>query len=375
METAVIVRGEGNLLEAQVDALVNTVNTVGVMGKGIALQFKRAYPDMFQGYARAAKAGELAVGKMHVWATDAAHGPRYVINFPTKQHWKGRSKLEYIEAGLLDLQRVVRELEIDSVALPPLGCGNGGLRWEVVRPLIVAAFAESSVAVTLFEPSGAPEAAQMPDRRTKSRMTPGRAILLRSMQRYVDSALEAPSHLELQKLLYFVQEEGEPLKLRFAKGRYGPYADNLRHVLVELEGHYVDGYGNGTDAVTEFRPIRLRSDGHAPEPAPESAERLERTMGLCSGFATPFGMELLASTHWVATREGARGLEDCTTALWRWNPRKRELFTAQHIETAWTALQNQGWLDEPSGRGARKDAVVDGKCHRGVMKPASRSGA
>ena len=354
METAVILRGEGNLLEAQVDALVNTVNTVGVMGKGIALQFKRAYPDMFQDYARAAKAGELAVGKMHVWARDAAHGPRYVINFPTKQHWKGRSKLEYIKAGLLDLQRVVRELEIDSVALPPLGCGNGGLCWEVVRPMIVAAFAESPVDVTLFEPSGAPEAAQMPDRRTKSRMTPGRAVLLRSMQRYVDSALEAPSLLELQKLLYFLQEEGEPLKLRFAKGRYGPYADNLRHVLVELEGNYVDGYGDGTDAVTEFRPIRLRSDGHAPEPAPESAERLERTMGLCSGFATPFGMELLASTHWVATREGARGLEDCTTALWRWNPRKRELFTAQHIETAWTALQNQGWLDEPSGAGRAK---------------------
>lgn len=361
METAVIVRGEGNLLEAQVDALVNTVNTVGVMGKGIALQFKRAYPEMFEDYARAAKAGELAVGSMHVWATDAAHGPRYVINFPTKQHWKGRSKLEYIEAGLRDLQRVVRELDIESVALPPLGCGNGGLRWEVVRPLIEKAFAESPVAVTLFEPSGAPEAARMPDRRTKSRMTPGRAVLLRSMQRYVDSALEDPSHLELQKLLYFLQEAGEPLKLRFAKARYGPYADNLRHVLVELEGHYVDGYGDGTDPVTEFRPIRLRSDAVAPEPTPESAERLDRTMELCSGFATPFGMELLASAHWVATHEGAQDLEDCTAALWRWNPRKRDLFTAHHIETAWTALRDQGWLDQPSsgevGAGTTVDAI------------------
>ena len=182
-------------------------------------------------------------------------------------------------------------------------------------------------------------------------VTAPEALPFNCLTRYRDVTLEDPSQLELGHLLYFLQAAGEPLKLRFAKARYGPYAHDLRDVLVELEGHYVEGYGDGTDPVTEFRPIRLRSDAGAPEPTPESAERLDRTMKLCSGFATPFGMELLASTHWVATHEGAQGLEDCTAALWRWNPRKRDLFTAHHIETAWTALHAQGWLDQPSSEG------------------------
>lgn len=186
----------------------------------------------------------------------------------------------------------------------------------------------------------------MPDRRAEAAMTPGRATLLRSMKRYRDAAMEDPSHLELQKLLYFIQEAGEPLKLRFAKAQYGPYADNLRHVLVQLEGHYVDGYGDGTDSVTQFRPIRVRSDVATPEPEAASAERLDRAMALCSGFATPFGMELLASTHWIATREGSSNLEECEAGLWAWNPRKRDLFTAHHVEAAWSALQSQGWIPE-----------------------------
>ncbi|MHA6523195.1 hypothetical protein [Tessaracoccus sp. G1721] len=178
-------------------------------------------------------------------------------------------------------------------------------------------------------------------------MTAPEALTFNCLTRYRDVTLEDASQLELGHLLYFLQAAGEPLNLRFAKVHYGPHADNLRHVLVELEGHYVDGYGDGTDAVTEFRPIRLRPDAVAPEPTPESAERLDRTMELCSGFATPFGMELLASTHWVATHDGARSLEDCTAAVWRWNPRKRDLFTAHHIETAWTALRDLGWLNQP----------------------------
>ena len=126
----------GNLLADDAVALVNTVNTVGAMGKGIALQFKRAYPDMFRAYERAAKAGELQPGNVHVWETGALDGPRYILNFPTKRHWRAPSRLEDIEAGLADLVRVVDELAIRSIALPPLGCGNGGLDWSVVAPLI-----------------------------------------------------------------------------------------------------------------------------------------------------------------------------------------------------------------------------------------------
>lgn len=143
--------GHGDLLAAEVDALVNTVNTKGVMGKGLALQFKRAFPEVFEAYESACKRGEVVVGKVHVVARETA--PRFVINFPTKQRWRAPSKLEYVEAGLVDLVARVAELGIGSIAMPPLGCGLGGLDWRDVRPKIVAAFeALPDVRVLLFEP-------------------------------------------------------------------------------------------------------------------------------------------------------------------------------------------------------------------------------
>lgn len=142
----------GDLLTAEVDALVNAVNTHGVMGKGLALQFKRAYPAMFDAYRAAATAGAISLGSVHVWPTGQPC-PRYVINFPTKGHWRSASRLTDIESGLADLASVVRERSISSLALPPLGCGLGGLDWADVRPLIFAAFAAlPEVRVVLFVP-------------------------------------------------------------------------------------------------------------------------------------------------------------------------------------------------------------------------------
>lgn len=131
---------QGNLIRADADALVNTVNTVGVMGKGIALQFKRAYPKMFNDYKIATRRDEIRLGSMHVWETGQIR-PRYIINFPTKSHWRAASKLRDIEAGLVDLIRIVSDLSITSIAVPALGCGNGGLRWSDVEPLIRSASA------------------------------------------------------------------------------------------------------------------------------------------------------------------------------------------------------------------------------------------
>src|SRR5690349_18305845 len=127
---------EGNILEADAQALVNTVNTVGVMGKGIALQFKKAFPEMFEAYEAACKAKELQPGRMHVYDRGSLLNPRYIINFPTKRHWKGKSKLADIEVGLDALVGELESRGITSVAIPPLGCGHGGLDWEVVHPLI-----------------------------------------------------------------------------------------------------------------------------------------------------------------------------------------------------------------------------------------------
>lgn len=142
----------GNLLDAKVDALVNPVNTVGVMGKGLALQFKKAFPANFRAYEAAAKAGALEIGKMFVFTSEAA--PRYIINFPTKRHWREPSTLAYVDSGLRDLLAVVRERDIRSLAVPALGAGLGGLAWSDVRPLIERAFAGmADVNVLLFEPA------------------------------------------------------------------------------------------------------------------------------------------------------------------------------------------------------------------------------
>lgn len=143
----------GDLLAAPADALVNAVNTVGVMGKGLALQFKNAFPEVFASYTRACEARQVVIGRMHVVGRSMA--PRFVINFPTKEHWRQPSKLAYIDAGLPELVAQVRKLDITSIAVPPLGCGLGGLAWGDVRPRIEHVFdAVPDVRVLLFEPVG-----------------------------------------------------------------------------------------------------------------------------------------------------------------------------------------------------------------------------
>lgn len=194
-----ITEAQGSLLDADVDALVNTVNTVGVMGKGIALQFRSAYPEMFKDYRRAVKAGEVEIGRMHVWETGLLTGPRFVINFPTKRHWRGGSELAWIEAGLKDLVRTIEERRISSIAVPPLGCSNGGLDWHVVEPKISEALDQlPDVGVLVYAPGPAVAAAQMPTAGDLPRMTPGRAALVAIMRAYAERALAWPSLIETQ---------------------------------------------------------------------------------------------------------------------------------------------------------------------------------
>ena len=147
---------QGNLLEAPVEALVSTVNEVGVMGKGIALMFRESFPDNTRVYAAACKAGEVRVGRMLVTENPTLIGPRWIINFPTKKHWRNPSKLEWVRAGLKDLACAVQEHGIRSVAVPPLGCGNGGLEWDQVRQEIELALAGlQDVEVLVYEPTAA----------------------------------------------------------------------------------------------------------------------------------------------------------------------------------------------------------------------------
>lgn len=342
--------GSGNLLTSGADALVNTVNTVGVMGKGIALQFKQAYPLMFKEYARAAKAGELQLGRMHVWETGQFGAPRFIINFPTKGHWKSPSRLADIDAGLIDLVAKIRELGIRSVAVPPLGAGNGGLDWADVEPRIRAAFQDvDGVDVILFPPTFRPRAAEMPHAGPAPGMTPGRAALVVLLAAYEKFALGA-TPLEVQKLMYFLQVAGEPLKLRFKPHHYGPYADELRHVLRHVEGYYLSGFGDGSARVREAEPITVLPEAESSArsmlaASPLTTERVARVSRLTEGFASMYGLELLATVHWCCRASDdpsdRTALVDC---VHRWSPRKERLFPAEHIVVAQETLREQGWL-------------------------------
>lgn len=340
----------GNLFEADVEALVNTVNTVGYMGKGIALQFKQAFPQNFRDYAQAAKKGALSPGRMLTVPTGFLTNPRYIINFPTKRHWRGRSRIEDIESGLEALVSEVRRLNLHSIAIPPLGCGNGGLDWRDVKPRIVRALQEvPDVRVLLFGPRGAPAPTEMPVRTGRPKMTPARALLVKLMEQYASLAYRL-TLLEIQKLAYFLQEAGEPLRLRYEPGHYGPYAANLNKVLERIEGHLIRGYGDSQKPDAEIGLL-----AGATEEAnallvshQESRTRLARVGELIEGFETPYGMELLSSVHWVAKHgDRVRGADDAVAAVHAWNDRKRRMFAADHIRVAWAELAKEGWISQP----------------------------
>ncbi len=341
---------EGNILEADAQALVNTVNTVGVMGKGIALQFKKAFPEMFEAYEKLCEAKKLQPGQMHVYDRGSMLNPRYIINFPTKRHWKGKSRLADVVAGLDALVEELKDRRISSVAIPPLGCGLGGLDWDEVRPLIERAMERvPEVEALIYAPKGAPEPAAMIHRAERPEMTPSRANMLRLLSEYCVLGYEL-SLLEIQKLLYFLQTAGEPLRLRFTKDRYGPYADNLRHVLHRFEGHFIEGFGDGRNSPRT--PIRLHDDAvieavrvSEESSTPEQKERMCRVFELIEGFESPYGMELLASVHWVSIQEGVPNNPDAVVeAVHAWNARKRKIMRPEHIHVAWNRLCDLGWL-------------------------------
>jgi O-acetyl-ADP-ribose deacetylase (regulator of RNase III) len=342
-----IERGEGNLLAADVDALVNTVNTEGVMGKGLALQFKKAFPESFASYERACKAGEVKTGQMHIAQRLAS--PRFIINFPTKRHWRGPSKLEYVRDGLRDLVAQVKRLTIESIAVPPLGCGNGGLEWSTVRPLIIEAFsAVPAVRVVLFEPADAPAADRIIDRRPRPGMTPARAAVLALMGRYVETDYDYRlSLVEVQKLAYFLQLAGENLRLEYRAHYYGPYADNLRKALRNLEGHYTRGLGDGENSPEtplEVLPGAVEEARAVLEQRPETRARLDRVAALIEGFETPFGMELLGTVHWVMQHDAdPDDVDDVFAKVQAWSGRKRSRMQDGHVRAAWSRLHEHGW--------------------------------
>lgn len=344
----------GDILTDDSEAIVNTVNCVGVMGRGIALQFKNAWPENFVAYEAACKRSEVKPGRMFIFEVGQLTSPRYIINFPTKRHWKGKSRIEDIESGLAALVTEIRSRGIRSVAIPPLGSGLGGLNWDEVRPIIESAMqAVPEVRVRLFEPKGAPAADKMKHKREVPVMTPGRASLVELMNRYISGLLDPTiSLLEVHKLMYFMQEAGEPLKLKYVKAPYGPYAENLRHVLSAIEGHLVEGYSDGGDAPDKTLTLVPGAVDDAVAflaPNAETRDRFDRVGSLVEGFETPFGLELLATVHWITKHEDAvPSAEALVSRVYAWGDRKRQ-FTPRQIGIASKVLSAKGWTESLTG--------------------------
>lgn len=345
---------KGNLLEADVEALVNTVNCVGIMGKGIALQFKQTFPENFIEYSKACRSNQVQLGRMFTVLLNSFINPKYIINFPTKQHWKERSRLNNIRTGLESLVAEVENLNIKSIAIPPLGCGNGGLRWDEVRPIIESAFKGlDGIEVYVYEPSGNPDLNTLRVGTKQPLLTRARALLLALMAQYSVPGYDT-TMLEVQKLAYFLQEAGEPLRLDFTKAKYGPYADNLYHVLQKLEGHYLVGAGDGSRAVNIRLSLKPGINDEVEDflASEEGAmQRLDRVANLITGFETPYGMELLSTVHWVVKENPkiANEGEEVIKAVCNWSERKAKLFKDKHIKTALKQLQERQFLTIAGG--------------------------
>jgi O-acetyl-ADP-ribose deacetylase (regulator of RNase III) len=342
---------QGNLLKAEAEALVNTVNTVGVMGKGIALMFKDEFPENFKSYAAACKAGDVRVGRVFVTERSELLGPRWIINFPTKQHWRGDSRMEWIREGLEDLSRFIRQHQLRSIAIPPLGSGNGALPWALVREEIEAHLGGlDGVDVVVYEPTSKYQ--NVSKKQGVTRLTPARALIAELVRRYWVLGFEC-SLLEIQKLAWLLERSIErlapenPLALQFEANRYGPYAHRLTHLLDSLDGSYLhcdkrisDAGPNEVIWFDDSRKDYVSTYLKSAEAKPYAAA-LEQVTRCIDGFQSPLGMELLATVDWLLTREHAKpDVVSLRDALARWPAgneaaeRKQRLFDDRMLQLA-----------------------------------------
>lgn len=347
--SAVIEYKTGDIFQEEVEALVNSVNCVGIMGRGIALQFKKAYPDNFRAYEEACKRREVQPGRMFVYETGSLTLPRFIVNFPTKRHWRGKSRMEDISSGLMALAQEIRQRGIKSIAVPALGTSLGGLQWDRVRASIEEVLGEvPDLKLIVYEPGSVP-ADNRPNPSTDvPRMSASRATVIALMHGYLVGLLDPfLTLLEIHKLLYFMQSSGERLRLQYKRDQYGPYAANLRFLLRDMEGHMITGYGDGGDAPfkeIDLVPGAVEETTEFLEGYPETQHRLRRVFSLIEGFESAFGLELLSTVHWTATEEPMPTDDDDVIArTYAWGPRKRQ-FSERQIRLALNVLREQGWL-------------------------------
>jgi len=338
---------KGDLLDAPVEALVNTVNTVGVMGKGIALQFKEKFQMNFKLYADASKKGEIVIGKMFVVREALLDGERIIINFPTKTEWYRKSQYNFIEEGLQDLVQVIASYGIRSIAVPPLGCGNGGLQWNKVKAMMEKYLGNVPADILIYEPNEkVKEILQQEQRKKEVNLTPARAMLLFALAKYEERG-ETPSVFAANKIAYFLQESGEPLKLQFVPYTYGPYAQAVEKVLYALNGKYLTGLEQMN--AKAFEPLQIQydhfnevSDFVRNKLSPDQRERLNSVFKLIEGFESTLSLEILSSIHFLMRQDKHVTIPQLLDQIQSWNDRKKNLIKEEYIAIALQRLTDYG---------------------------------
>lgn len=337
---------KGNLLDSTAAALVNTVNTVGVMGKGIALQFKEAFPVNNTKYIEACKTGILYPGKLlAVRDHNALLGEKLIINFPTKKHWRHPSRYEYIEEGLKALVTLIKEQSIKSIAIPPLGCGNGGLNWTKVKPLIIQYLEPLDVEIYVYEPNiDVKQILQSKKDAKPVKLTPARAQLLYLLF-YYESLGEYSSLFSANKLAYFLQRMGEKMRLNFIAYHYGPYAQQIEHVLYALNGTYLKGFEQRE--AKAFEPLLLNYDRFTEvksyvdrELNSEQKARLQRLVNLIDGFQSELSLEILASVDFILAQHPYYCEKEVLAEIQRWSERKSKLIKEEYVDIAFSHLKS-----------------------------------
>ncbi len=321
----------GNLLESEAEALVNTVNLVGIMGKGIALQFKNAFPKNYKIYADACKNKTLQIGQLLLVEDESIlSGKKRIVNFPTKTDWRKPSEYSYIEQGLGALVKLMQDHQIASIAIPSLGAGNGKLDWPVVKSLIEKYLTDVDAEIFIYQPN-----TEIQDQLRKERvkLTPARAMLLSVLYDLVSSG-EFVSEFSAEKIAYFLQRFGakDAFNLEFKPNYYGPYSGKVKHVLHYLNGSYVLGYS--AKDKKPFEELFLVADGEADVNSflskPENADYQNITTNakaFLQGFYSPFGLELLATIDFIVQEKEGISFYEIIERLGNWSGRKQAMFT------------------------------------------------
>lgn len=337
---------EGDMMQSGAEALVNTVNTVGVMGKGIALQFKEAFPNNNKAYIEACKRKELEPGKLlTVWDENFQLGKKLIINFPTKVHWRYPSKYVYIEKGLVALRELLQKEKIKSIAIPPLGSGNGGLDWHKVKPMIEQALSGLETEIMIYQPNAAIKAIlQNQETKKEVHLTPARASLLYALFVF-ESMGEYSSLFVANKLAYFLQRKGQKLNLDFKAHHYGPYAIGVEKVLYHLNGVYLKGMEQGQakpfeplllsyekwDEVNQYVNKQLNFD---------DAQRLKSLIQFLAGYTSELSLEILATVDFILSKHPQYTIDEVMQSIAEWNIRKKELFKQEYVQASYTYLKN-----------------------------------